>query len=124
LFDTVLLLIWRSQDSGHNVLQTVFAQCGAMYKVDGPESLRCVGETEFVQGIVAMSNSGIYGAARLCAGIFGTADCQLGAEVEPVLQAHLAASPNFRGIRSSFPPDLNPQFKEGFAMLAKYNLVR
>ena len=34
---------------GHNVVQTVFAQCGAMYKTDGPEELRVVGETEFVQ---------------------------------------------------------------------------
>ncbi len=34
---------------GHNVVQTVFAQCGAMYKTDGPEELKCVGETEFVQ---------------------------------------------------------------------------
>ena len=34
---------------GHNVVQTVFAQCNAMYKTDGPEELKCVGETEFVQ---------------------------------------------------------------------------
>ena len=27
----------------------MFAQCGAMYKTDGPEELRVVGETEFVQ---------------------------------------------------------------------------
>ena len=27
----------------------MFAQCGAMYKTDGPEELKCVGETEFVQ---------------------------------------------------------------------------
>ena len=81
--------------SGHNVVQTVFAQCGAFYRADGPEEMRPVGETEFVQGIAAMSRSGRYGDARLCTGIFSTADLRLGKAVEPVLQAHLAASPNF-----------------------------
>ena len=111
-------------DSGHNVVQTVFAQCGAMYKIDGPEELRCVGETEFVQGIVAMSNAGIYGHVRLCTGIFGSADLNLGSAVEPVLLAHIAASSNFRGIRSPFPSDFEgSEFEHGFAMLAKHNLA-
>lgn len=108
--------------SGHNVVQTVFAQCGAFYHADGPEEMRCVGETEFVHGIVAMSRSGKYGSARLCTGIFSTADLRLGAAAEPVLEAHLAASPNFRGIRSPFPSDLNAEFREGYALLAKHNL--
>lgn len=108
--------------SGHNVVQTVFAQCGAFYHADGPEAMRCVGETEFVHGIAAMSRSGKYGSARLCTGIFSTADLRLGAAAEPVLEAHLAASPNFRGIRSPFPSDLNAEFQEGYALLAKHNL--
>ena len=108
--------------SGHNVVQTVFAQCGAFYRADGPEEMRCVGETEFVQGIAAMSRSGIYGTARLCTGIFGAADLRPGKAVEPVLQAHLAASANFRGIRSAYPGDLNPLFQEGYALLSKYQL--
>lgn len=108
--------------AGHNIRQTVFAQCGAFYRADGPEPMRCVGETEFVQGIAAMSRSGIYGATRLCTGIFGTADLRAGKAVEAVLQAHLAASPNFRGIRSAFPQDLNETFLEGYAVLAKHHL--
>ena len=108
--------------AGHNVVQTVFAQCGAFYRADGPEEMRCVGETEFVHGIAAMSRSGKYGSGRLCTGIFGTADLRLGAAAEPVLEAHLAASPNFRGIRSPFPSDLNAQFQEGYALLGKHNL--
>ena len=108
--------------SGHNVVQTVFAQCGAFYRADGPEEMRCVGETEFVNGIAAMSRSGKYGSARLCTGIFSTADVRLGADTESVLQAHLAASPNFRGIRSPFPSDLNAQFQEGYALLGNHNL--
>lgn len=108
--------------SGHDVRQTVFAQCGAFYRADGPEPMRCVGETEFVHGIFAMSNSGIYGDTRLCTGIFGSADLRLGADVEPVLQAHLAASPNFRGIRTAFPSDLNDTFLQGYAVLARLGL--
>ena len=46
---------------GHNVVSTVFIECGAMFKTDGPEALRPVGETEFVNGIAAMSASGLYG---------------------------------------------------------------
>jgi len=110
------------RNSGHNVVQTVFAQCGAFYRADGPEEMRCVGETEFVHGIWAMSNSGIYGPTRLCTGIFGSADLRLGAGVEPVLQAHLAASPNFRGIRTVFPGDLNDTFLRGYGLLGKYGL--
>ena len=109
-------------DSGHNVVQTVFAQCGAFYRADGPEEMQCIGETEFVNGIAAMSRSGLYGSPRLCTGIFSTADLRLGADVEAVLEAHLQASPNFRGIRSAFPSDLNDTFLEGFALLEKYDL--
>jgi len=108
--------------AGHNVVQTVFAQCGAFYRADGPGPMRCVGETEFVHGIAAMSRSGIYGPTRLCTGIFGTADLRLGNAVEEVLQGHMAASPYFRGIRSAFPSDLNQEFLDGFAMLAKHEL--
>ncbi|MDG2072435.1 MAG: amidohydrolase family protein [Pseudomonadales bacterium] len=109
-------------ESGHNVVQTVFAQCGAFYRADGPPEMSCVGETEVVNGVAAMSRSGIYGDVRLCTGIFGTADLRLGSAVEPVLEAHLHASKYFRGIRSAFPSDLNDTFLDGFALLGKHNL--
>lgn len=109
-------------ESGHNIVQTVFAQCGAFYRADGPEEMRPVGETEFVHGIAAMSRSGIYGPARLCTGIFSTADLRIGDAAAAVLEAHLHASENFRGVRTAFPSDLNDKFLEGFALLEKYNL--
>ena len=107
---------------GHNVVQTVFAQCDAFYRADGPNEMRPVGETEFVHGIAAMSRSGIYGDTRLCTGIFSAADLRLGAAVGDVIEAHMAASPNFRGIRSAFPSDLNQDFLDGYAVLSKHNL--
>ena len=44
---------WRDTGSGHNVLATVFVECASMYRADGPEAMRPVGETEFVNGIAA-----------------------------------------------------------------------
>ena len=40
--------------------------------------MKPVGETEFVNGVAAMSASGRYGKARLCAGIVGHADLGVG----------------------------------------------
>ena len=70
-----------------------------MYRDDGPEALKTVGETEFVNGIAAMSASGGYGTTRACAAIVGYADLNLGPAVGDVLDAHTAASSRFRGIR-------------------------
>ncbi|MEO2197660.1 MAG: amidohydrolase, partial [bacterium] len=52
----------------HNVRQTVFVECTSMYRADGPEELRVVGETEFVQGVAAKSASGGYGEMRAATG--------------------------------------------------------
>ena len=59
--------------SGHNIVATVFIECSAMWRADGLEEMKVVGETEFVNGIAAMSASGIYGDTRGAAGIVGTA---------------------------------------------------
>ena len=84
---------------GHHVVSTVFMECGAMYRAEGPVAEAPLGETEFVNGIAAMSASGQYGPARACAGIVGFADLSLGVNVGPILDAHMALSPRFRGIR-------------------------
>ena len=109
-------------EGGHNIIQTVFAECNAFFREDGPESMKCIGETEVIHGIASMSRSGLYGKPRLCTGIFGTADLSLGKAVESVILGHMEASPNFRGIRSPFPKNLNAQFLEGYRLLGKYNL--
>src|SRR5262245_64838191 len=77
--------------SGHRVRATVYLECGAMYRAGGPEALRCVGETEFVNGVAAMTASGLYGEVRACAGIVGHADLCIGAAVDEVLRTHIAA---------------------------------
>jgi L-fuconolactonase len=124
----------------HNVRGTVFVECASMYRADGPATLRPVGETEFVNGIAAMSASGGYGDTRVAAGIVSFADLCLGAAVREVLQAHIdAARGRFRGIRHaagwhaseqirnshSDPVEhllLDAKFREGFAQLAPLGL--
>ena len=96
-------------NSGHNVRATVFLECRAMYRADGPEHLRCLGETEFVNGVAAMSASGIYGETRACAGIVGNVDLQLGDRARDVLERQIAAgNGRFRGIRNSASSDPDP----------------
>jgi L-fuconolactonase len=91
----------RDTGGGHVIRATVFVQCGAMYRPDGPEALRPLGETEFVNGIGAAAASGRYGPTRACAGIVGFADLTLGDRVAPVLEAQLAAAgARFRGVRN------------------------
>ena len=47
------------QGSGHRIVATVFVEAGAMYREHGPKELRPVGEVEFVNGVAAMSASGL-----------------------------------------------------------------
>jgi len=85
--------------TGHNVVATVFLQCGYAYRSTGPVSLRPVGETEFVADIARQAEQRGE-KTRVCAGIVGFADLELGDEVDAVLQAHIdAAGGRFRGIR-------------------------
>ncbi|WP_374575672.1 amidohydrolase [Phenylobacterium sp.] len=126
--------------SGHNIESTVFVECASFYRAEGPEALKPVGETEFVNGVAAMSASGVYGPIRACAGIVGFADLTLGGEVEEVLAAHMVAGGGrFRGIRHAGGWDAsaavrnshtNPpenlygrdDFRAGFAKLADFGL--
>jgi predicted TIM-barrel fold metal-dependent hydrolase len=126
--------------SGHNVVATVFVECMSMYRAAGPEPLRPVGETEFVNGVAAMSASGRYGATRVGAGIVSFADLRQGEGVGEVLDAHMAVSPRFRGIRHAAgwdasdkvrnshtnpPPGLlaDAAFRRGFAELGRRGLT-
>jgi predicted TIM-barrel fold metal-dependent hydrolase len=96
-------------NSGHNVRSTVFVEARSMYRTQGPEEMRPVGEVEFVQGMAAASASGQYGPGRAAAAIVGHANLNLGDAVAPMLEALQAASPNrFRGIRHSVTFDPNP----------------
>jgi predicted TIM-barrel fold metal-dependent hydrolase len=109
---------------GHNVKTTVLIEARAMYRADGPEEMKPVGEVEFVQGLAAASASGIYGPSRAAAAIVGHANLNLGERVEPVLEALQAASPNrFRGIRHSVTYDPHPEIENSAAHPYKGQLL-
>ncbi len=126
--------------SGHNIVATVYLEWLSMYRASGPDDMRPVGEIEFANGVTAISASGGYGAARVCAGIVGHADLALGGRVAGVLEAMIAAGGGrFRGIRfiAASDPDqgqwggtagrpqgllLDPRVREGFARLAPLGL--
>ena len=134
LMDEVL----RDMQTGHNIVSSVFIECRAMYRADGPDEMKPVGEVEFVNGIAAMAASGLYGKTRVAAGIMGFAELRLGSRVKGVLEALMAAAPQrFRGIRRTGAYDLDPRatrtsepelyldknFREGFAELASLGLA-
>jgi predicted TIM-barrel fold metal-dependent hydrolase len=126
--------------SGHNVIATVYVEARSMYRASGPEALRPVGEVEFANGAAAMSASGGYGPAAICAGIVGHANLLLGEAARGVLEAEIGAGQGrFRGIRHSSAWDADPNvaymyasrpkgllldstFRKGFACLAPLGL--
>ena len=132
--------ILEDMNSGHNIVASVFIECAAMFREDGPEEEKPLGETEFVNGIAAMSASGLYGKTRIAAGIVGTANLELGKPVADILEKHIELSGGrFKGIRVGATWDVSPdiinhrteprqcillgeKFREGFAQLAKYDL--
>ena len=127
--------------SGHNIVSTVFLECRAMYRKDGPREMAALGEVEFVTGLAAMSASGNYGPCRVAEGIIGGGDLSVGARVRKLLEAEIAAAGGrLRGLRHGVAWDANPairkfasrmvplhqvmdpKFREGFAQLAPLGL--
>ncbi|HYZ61423.1 MAG TPA: amidohydrolase family protein [Acetobacteraceae bacterium] len=124
--------------TGHNIVATVYLQCGWAYRQQGPEHLKPVGETEFVRSVAEQAER--RGArTKACAGIVGFADLNLGDAVDEVLEAHIeAAGGRFRGIRhltareetfwaSIAPPPPSGMmrtdaFRRGFARLRPHGL--
>jgi len=111
-------------ESGHNVVSTVFVECGAGYRADGPESLRPVGETEFVHAIAEAAADDSAVGVRVAAGIVGFADLTLGDDVAAVLEAHIAASPKrFRGIRHATGYDDSDDVRNSHSKPSKHLLA-
>jgi predicted TIM-barrel fold metal-dependent hydrolase len=126
--------------SGHNIIATVYVDCRSMYRARGAEAFRPVGEVEFANGVAAMSASGGYGPAQICAGIVSHANLLLGDGAKAVLEAEIVAGQGrFRGIRHSSAWDaeaavasmyatrpkgllLDATFRKGFACLAPLGL--
>ena len=126
--------------AGHNIVGSVFVESGAMHRPFGDPLYRPVGETEFANGVAAMSASGRYGPARHCAAIVARADLTAGDQLPAILDQHRArAGDRLRGIRHTVAWDSSadvrnptiqnrpgiwaePAFRAGLARLARADL--
>ena len=126
----------RGDAGGHNVVSSVFVECYSGYRTTGPMELRPLGETEYIERLATVAAQDARAKPQVKA-IVSFADLMLGKNVEPVLQAHLAASQRVRGIRHPTASDpsiktsyRNPPlhmladatFRQGFACLKKHDL--
>ena len=80
--------------AGHRIVATVFAECSAMYRTSGPDALKSLGETEYVnrvaedsasahaqaiaKGTPSTTSSDKNGPCRIAAGIVGNVNLLLG----------------------------------------------
>ena len=127
--------LWLDTGSGHNVVQTVFMECRAEYRDDGPAELRSLGEVDFVVGQAEASRGGGPGQPEIAA-LVSHADLRLGDALADVLASHEERSRGmFRGIRHAgacddepalmisgmAPAGLyeDPDFRAGVALLGK-----
>ena len=97
--------------SGHNIVQTVFLECGAEYRTEGPTHLQPVGEVEWIAEIAEQTT--VEGTPTIAA-IIGHADVTLGDAVEEVLLAlEQAGRGRFRGVRYITAHDDHPPLGMG-----------
>lgn len=86
----------RDLNSGHNIAETVFMECGSNYRDDGPEHMKPIGETEFI--VLATAKMKDRGGPVISA-LVAHADLTHPA-LDETLTAHVDASEGmFRGIR-------------------------
>ena len=92
---------WPTPTAATTSSRTVFVQCRSMHRAAGPEEFRPVGETEFVNGVAAMSASRrLRRRPRSAPASSATSTCALGEPSREVLEAHIrAGGGRFRGIR-------------------------
>jgi predicted TIM-barrel fold metal-dependent hydrolase len=102
--------------TGHNVVASVAVQAHYGYRAEGPEHLRCVGESEKLAAVRSAARSRALDA-DVGAAFVGFADLMLAERVAPVIEAHIEAAPaSFRGIRHSVSRD--PHFPDGIVLRA------
>ncbi len=105
---------WHDTGSGHNIVKSVFVECGVAYHQEGPEHLKPAGETAFAADLAHRSRSADRGQPAV-AGIVSYADLRLPPEqLAELLAAHKEAGRGlFRGIRQALV-----RVPEGASLLA------
>lgn len=124
--------------SNHNVVATVHVDAFSNYRTEGPEHLRPVGETEYIESVANASDQSSVGYRGVCSAIVCNADLMLGGAVGEVIDAHMTASARVRNVRrmtvydAELPHGLpghrvphmlgRPEFHEGMREVAKRGL--
>jgi len=86
--------------AGHHIVETVFIECHAAYRSDGPKELRSLGETEFVAASADLLAQRHPHAAPI-SGIVANVDLTIDG-LDDVLDAHVdAAGGRLRGVRDA-----------------------
>ena len=71
--------------SGHNIEATVYLEGSMAYRADGPEEMRCIGETEFASHMAEATKG------KVATGIVAFANLRTTHNFEEVLAAHIQA---------------------------------
>ncbi|MGE0136916.1 MAG: amidohydrolase [Ilumatobacteraceae bacterium] len=124
--------------AGHRVLQTVYVECGAEWRTDGPVEMRPVGETEFA---VAAAKASASAPGATIAGFTAFADLLSDDSGESVIAEHVAVGGGLvRSIRfgtawhehpklamgHTSPPAgamEDPRFRRGVALVGRAGLA-
>ncbi len=94
-------------DSGHNIVKTMFVECGAAYDLEAPAELASLGETRFATQNAALSASEEDSAT--IAGIVANVDLRLD-NVDRLLDTHVeVAGDLLKGIRHSGARAVEPE---------------
>lgn len=92
--------------SGHNVEAAIYMEASTKYRRDGPEELKCVGETEFAYEQVQESKG-------IIAGIVAAANLRAPEHLDRVLDAHIEASHGtLCGVRDMAGWDADPTLRD------------
>lgn len=97
--------------SGHNIVSTIYMECGHAYDVDSPDHLAPVGETRFVDNLAEKIFKRTDGRLAACKAIVGFTDLAQGPKTEESLETHLAASSRFCGVRHATGWDADPNIR-------------
>jgi predicted TIM-barrel fold metal-dependent hydrolase len=93
----------RDADAGHNIVKTIFMECGSAYNRDAPEHLRSLGETTYI------ADQAFSDPNPLIAGIISSIDLRRD-DRDELIDAHLAASRElFRGVRDALARASHPE---------------
>lgn len=131
----------RDISCGHNIKQTVYIECGAFYRKEGPEVFRSVGEVEYISELIRGNQLGMNSPDECrIGGIVSRIDLR-SSNVLDIIKLHIEKSQgNLRGVRHSaafmedslpltipgYGPEglyLDADYQNGARALRKFNLV-